>query len=210
MKLPTRIAYLTYSLGWVLTLVYESYARESASPRHGHFSQTFVDQLRRVFDAFCDADLQRVFDSARPIRRSDLVGDTGEWREVAFFNEYRDFGGWYRTSLDDVRADLSTYIFRGTCATQGSSVQVITKFPVSESVSAYEDGQINVRDIDVNVNAPVTASFDNHSEACTFDLPYLFRVSDRDADSLYSLSARSRSYQYASEVTNRWEWQIGV
>ena len=123
---------------WCLPLYPNRTARESASPHHGHFNQTFVDQLRRVFGAFRDADLQRVFDSARPIRCSDLVGDTGEWREVAFFNEYRDFGGWYRTSLDDVRADLSTYIFRGRAQHKSSNVQVITKFPVAESVNAYE------------------------------------------------------------------------
>ena len=66
------------------------------------------------------------------------------------------------------------------------------RFPFEESVKAYENGKSDVRDIDVNVNPAVMASFDNQTEAYTFDLPYLFRASDRDASSLYALSARTR------------------
>ena len=33
---------------------------------------------------------------------SELVSDNGEFREVGFFNEHRDFGNWFRTSIAEI------------------------------------------------------------------------------------------------------------
>jgi hypothetical protein len=57
----------------------------------------------------------------------------------------------------------------------------------------------------VKTNAPVGAHFEKLSQAYTFDLPYLFRVSDIGAHPLYALSPRTISDQYAPEAINRWE-----
>jgi len=82
---------------------------------------------------------------------------------------------------------------------------VTTQFPVEESIKAYEDRKIHRRDIAIHVNAPVRAGFDSQTGAYTFDLPYLFRISDRDAVPLYALNARTPSDRYATDVMNRWE-----
>jgi hypothetical protein len=186
---------------------YAQYERE-VPPQENGIGNSFSDEVRRIFDAFSDADLWRVFDTARPIQCSNLVSDTGEWREVAFFNEYREFGDWHRTSLDKVRDDLAVYTFKGLCDGQRSPVQVKTEFPVDHSFKDYEDGKIGFRDIDVIVNAPVTARFDSQGGVYTFDLPYLFRVSDKDANPLYALNPRTVSDRYAPDVTNRWECKL--
>jgi hypothetical protein len=179
--------------------------RQVPPPQESDYGAKFFDELRRIFGRFRDADLRRVFDAAGPIPCSELVTDKGEWREVAFFNENRKLGDWYRTSLDEVKDDLAVYAFKGSCGGQRAAVQVTTKFPVAESIHAFQDGRIKFKDIDVNVNAPVTASFDSQTRAYTFDLPYLFRDNDQNGERLYSLYPRRLSDRYATEVTNRWE-----
>jgi hypothetical protein len=179
--------------------------RQIPASQDSDFGAKFFDELRRIFGLFRDADLKRVFQSARPIRCGDLTTDKGEWREVAFFNENRKLGDWYRTSIDEVKSDLAVYTFKGSCGGQRAALQVTTKFPVEESLRAYQDGRIHFKDIDVNVNAPVPATFDSQTQAYTFDLPYLFRLSGKDGNFIYSLQPRSVSDTYARDVTNRWQ-----
>src|SRR6516162_692242 len=62
------------------------------------YGRRFFVQLRAVFGRFRDSELQRVFDSAQPIQCSELINEPGEWRTVAFFNEKRELGDWYRTN----------------------------------------------------------------------------------------------------------------
>lgn len=151
----------------------------------------FSDQLRRIFGGFRDLDLERVFQKARPIQCSDLVSDSGEWREVGFFNENRVLGDWFRNNLDELKSRLDVYTFSGPCGKRQSPVWLTTRFPVDP--------------IHVKVNAPVVARFDGQTQVYTFDLPYLFRVSDKNEDPLYALNPRSLSDHYALEVVNRWE-----
>jgi hypothetical protein len=179
--------------------------RQVPPTQEDDYGAKFFDQLRRIFGRFRDADLRRAFDTAGPIPCSELVTDKGEWREVAFFNENRKLGDWYRTSLDEVKSDLAVYIFKGACGGRRAAVQVTTKFPVAESIHAFQDGRIPFKDIDVNVNAPVTASFDSQTQAYTFDLPYLFRDTGQNGERLYTLYPRRLSDRYATDVTNRWE-----
>ena len=174
--------------------------RQVAPPNQSE--KNFFDQLRNLFGRFKEADLRRAFQTARPIRCSELVSDTGEWRPVAFFNEDRKLGEWYHRSLEEVKADLSVYIFKGACTKDQDNVQVITKFPVKDSLDRYGDGRIGLKDVDVNVNAPVTASYNPRTQGYRFELPYLYSVR---GNSVYSLVATTTSDRYATTVTNPWD-----
>jgi hypothetical protein len=171
------------------------------------YSRKFFTQLRGVFGRFRDTDLRRAFEAAQPIQCSELVNDPGVWRTVAFFNEKRELGDWYRSSLDEVKSDLSAFIFKGACQTGHGSVQLTTKFPVSETIEAYNRGRIPFEQIEVNVNAAVRASFDDQTQAYAFDLPYLFLVSNKGAENVYSLDPPylDERTRYASDVVNHWE-----
>jgi len=180
--------------------------RQIEAPSQSDYGSKFADQLRSLFGRFRDTDLRRAFNSALPIRCSELVSGDGEWRPVAFFNEDRKLGEWYHRSLDDVKAELSAYIFKGTCRSEQSTVQVVTKAPVSESLESYSAGKIPAKDILVNVNAGVNASFDPRSEAYQFDLPYLYTVRGMGGSNLvYSLFAPKATDRYATGVTNLWD-----
>jgi hypothetical protein len=185
---------------------YAQHERQIPAPseQDSDYGAKFFDELRRIFGRFRDADLRRVFDSARAAQCSDLATDKGEWREVAFFNENRKLGDWYRTSLDEVRGDLAVYVFKGACGGSHASLQVTTKFPVEESYHRFEDGRIRFDQIDVNVNAPVSATFDPATQAYTFELPYLYRTT-RDGEQVYTLFPRYLNDTYASDVMNHWD-----
>src|SRR5262245_58528326 len=98
------------SMSIVLAFAASAYCPSSvkdASPDTTDNGGRFFNQLQKVFGRFRDSDFQRVFELARPIECSELVTENGEWREVAFFNENRTLGGWYRTSLREVKNDLA-------------------------------------------------------------------------------------------------------
>jgi hypothetical protein len=171
------------------------------------YGRQFFVQLRSVFGRFRDADLQRAFEKAQPIQCSELVNEPGEWRPVAFFNEKRELGDWYRANFDEVKRDLSVFIFKGVCRGDHGPVQLTTKFPVAETVEAFNAGRIGLDAVDVNVNAPVRTSFDSQTQAYIFDLPYLFLVSRQDDESLYSLEPPrlAERDRYATDVIDHWE-----
>ena len=177
-----------------------------ASGQVERYDRKFFIQLRGVFGRFRDSDLERVFDQAKPIQCSELVNDEGEWRTVAFFNENRDLGDWYRRNFDEVKTDPAVFIFKGVCRGEHGPVQLATKFPVTESIEAYNQQRIGFDEIAVNVNPAVRAGFDPQTEAYTFELPYLFLVSERDGDRLYSLNPPRLvdRYNYARNVIDSW------
>jgi hypothetical protein len=179
-------------------------AQQSGDQQYG---RRFFSQLRAVFGRFRDSDLQRVFDKAQPIQCSELINDKGEWRTVAFFNERRELGDWYRSNFEEVRSDLSVYVFKGVCRGDHGPVQLTTKFPVTESVEAYEHGKIPLEEVEVNVNAPVAAFYDPRSQAYTFDLPYLFLISRQDNQNIFSLDPPTLvgRERYAVDVLDHWE-----
>jgi hypothetical protein len=177
------------------------------SPDVARYDRKFFVQLRTVFGRFRDSDLDRVFQTAHPIQCSELVNDPGEWRTVAFFNEKRELGDWYRRSFEEVKTDLAVFIFKGVCRGERASVQLTTKFPVEESVEAYNHDRIGLDEIAVNTNAPVRVGFDSQSEAYAFDLPYLFLISQANSESLYSLDPPrlAERYRYATDVVDHWD-----
>jgi hypothetical protein len=174
---------------------------------NGQYGRRFFVQLRGIFGRFRDSDLQRAFEMAKPIQCSDLINEKGEWRTVAFFNEKRELGDWYRANFEEVKSDLSVFQFKGVCRGDRGPVQLTTKFPVTESMEAFENGKIGLDEVDVNVNAPVGAFFDSRSGAYSFDLPYLFLVSQQDNESLYSLDPPHLldRDKYATEVRDHWD-----
>jgi hypothetical protein len=171
------------------------------------YGRRFFLQLRGVFGRFRDTDLDRAFENAKPIQCSELVSDTGEWRTVAFFNENRTLGDWYRSNLEEVKSDLAVFIFKGVCRGEHGPVQVTTKFPVTESIEAYSQKRIDLDEVEINVNAPVAVSFDSRAQAYTFDLPYLFLVEERGDENIYSLDPPRLAdrTKYAPDVMEHWD-----
>lgn len=180
--------------------------RQIQPPEESQYGRRFFVQLRGVFGRFRETDLERAFDKAQPIQCSELVNDKGEWRTVAFFNEKRELGDWYRANFDEVKRDLSVFMFKGPCRGEHGPVQLSTKFPVTESVEAFNEDRIRLDEIEINVNAPIRASFDVPSNSYTFDLPYLFLVSRNDNERLYSLAPPRLTDRdrYATDVIDHW------
>jgi hypothetical protein len=179
--------------------------RQLPPPDESAYGSKFFGQLHDIFGIFRDEDLRRVFQMAKPIRCSDLIVSKGEWRTVAFFNEDRSLGEWCRNSLEEVKADLSVYIFKGSCKGDRGSIKVTTQFPLRSSIDAYTDGIIPLDQVEVNVNAPVSVVFDQRNQTYNFELPYLFLVGRRNSGDIYSLVAPNREDKYAPEVAHRWE-----
>jgi hypothetical protein len=179
--------------------------RQVPAPQNSESASKFFSQLKSIFGRFRDAELERAFQLADPIQCTELLSGKGEWRPVAFFNENRDLGGWYRSSIAEVRADLTVYIFKGTCKGERGTIDLTTKYPVGESLDAFDAGRIPFDQIDVNVNAPVRLSFDSRTGGYAFDLPYLYLVKRQGNRSTYSLVPPRFGDQYATEVTNAWE-----
>jgi hypothetical protein len=166
------------------------------------YDTRFFQALQRIFETFNDGDLQRVFQAAQPIGCSDLLGD---WRTAAFFNENRNLERWYYKTFEEVQADLSRYIFQGQCGSESATVEVVSRFPVRQSMEAYNKGEIEFARIAFKVNAPVKASFDSRARAYTFELPYLYITGRNGASNTYSMMPPDAAAKYAQEVTNRWD-----
>ncbi len=176
-----------------------------APPEEQAYGSKFFAQLHNIFGIFRDADLRRVFQMAKPIQCSELTASKGEWRTVAFYNEDRSLGEWCRNTIEEVKSDLSVYVFAGSCKGERGAVQVTTKFPVESSIEAYEEGQIPLDQVVVNVNAPVNARLNSRNQTYEWELPYLYLSGRRNSGNIYSLIAPTRDDKYATEVTQRWE-----
>src|SRR5262245_4371759 len=94
-------------------------SQSTAAQSRKVYDSKFFQALKRVFDDFGDVDLQRAFQSARPITCSELVG---HWRQAAFFNEDRSLERWYFKSFEEVQSELSRYIFEGSCPSESETL----------------------------------------------------------------------------------------
>jgi len=205
-----RAVFLTRSLFLVCillasTTLFAQRERQIAPPDSGEFGSKFFAELRSIFGRFRDADLERAFQLAEPIQCTELLSGSGEWRPVAFFNRKRSLGDWYRSNINEVREDLSVYLFKGSCQGDRGTIDLTTKYPVGDSIDAYNAGQIPFSQIDVNVNAPVRLTYDSRSGAYAFDLPFLYLVKRQGSTSIYSLIPPHFGDRYTTEVTNAWE-----
>jgi len=200
---------LTALLPLCISVTLTAQNQTQLQPRQdSQYSRKFFVQLKGIFGRFREADLDRVFDSATPIQCSELVSDKGEWRTVAFFNEKRELGDWYRSNLDEVKRDLTVFVFSGVCRGEHAPVQLTTKFPVTESIEAYTQQKIPFEQVEVSVNAPVRATFDPSTSAYSFDLPYLFLIKQDDSGAdLYSLDPPRLAdrQHYATDVIDHWD-----
>jgi len=166
------------------------------------YDAKFFQVLQVLFDTFRDTDLQRSFQAAPPIGCSELLGD---WRTAAFFNENRNLERWFYKTIEEVQADLSRYIFQGKCSSESADVQVASRFPVRDSMEAYNKGQIEFDRITFRINAPVGAKFDSKARVYAFDLPYLYVTGRNGSNTTYSMMPPDAAAKYVQEVTNRWE-----
>jgi hypothetical protein len=203
----------TSAFGLFLGLCLAGFALHPKSPAQetgekqaedGAYGSRFFDQLRTIFGRFRDSDLERVFEEAQQIQCSELLGRSGQWRPVAFFNEDRRLGDWCRENLEEVKSDLSVYTFKGDCSEKHAVVEVGTEFPVAESYELYRQRKIGQDQIEVIENDPVKAAVNGRTKAYTFELPYLF-LDLAGSKSLYTFVPPDRHAAYARDVTSRWE-----
>jgi hypothetical protein len=175
-----------------------------AQEEESAYGSKFFDQLRGIFGKFRDSDLQKVFQEAQPIQCSELVARKGEWRPVAFFNEDRSLGDWYRENLEEVKAEMTVYTFKGTCSADKGIIKVGSEFPTAAGLKAYHAREIEMAQVDIAVNDPVNAVFNSKTKAYTFDLPYLFR-DNQGPRKLYTFNAPNADSTYAADVKSHWE-----
>jgi hypothetical protein len=169
------------------------------------YSSKFFQQLGIVFGRFRDYDLERAFRDAMQIQCSELLGRSGEWRPVAFFNEDRDLGNWYRANLAEVKADLTVYTFKGSCAGKSESIRVETRYPVAQSLRLYRQRKIELDQVEVRINDPANAGLNRRTRALVFDLPYLFLDPLINYRKVYTLYPPDHDTAYAKEEFSRWE-----
>ena len=184
-----------------VTTGYAQRERQVPPPQEQAYGPQFLDQLQRLFGRFSNADLHHIFETARPVRCAELIRDTGEWQDVAFFNGKRK---WYRTSLAEVKNNPAVYTFRGVCGNQRSTLQVTTKVPIGESLDNQEK-RIDFSDTPVKVNPPVSASFNSDNKSYAFDLPYLFYGKDENGKNVFTFDPRRLSDKYLTHITSHWE-----
>ena len=207
-KLLKHACEILFVCGLVAAGLPAQHEQEAQSDEGSSYGTKFFNQLRTIFGKFRDSDLQRVFEEARPIQCSELVGRKGEWRPVAFFNEDRKLGDWCWENLQQVKSDLVVYTFKGSCSRDQGAIEVATEFPTTESIDAYNQRSVGLNEVDVTVNDPVRASLNNKTMAYTFDLPYLFLTEQRGSLKTYSFNAPNRNSAYATDVSSHWECKL--
>jgi hypothetical protein len=189
----TRLVSISFCLlifvAGVGTTGYGQHEREVPHPTDPDYGPQFFEQLQRMFERYKNGDVHHAFQVARPVQCSELIGDNGEWHDVAFFSGSE--GNWYQENLDEIKADLAVYIFEGMCKDQQSILKVTTKVPVADTR-------------DVKVNPPVTAHFKTDNKSYTFDLPYLFREKV-NGGTFYTFYPKHASDRYVTHITSHWE-----
>ncbi len=151
------------------------------------FGSKFFQDLRTLFGGLERSELERAFQQSKAIECSDLSGQAGEWKQVAFLNDNRSLGNWHYDTIEDVKRDLVKFVFSGICDGKTGGLKVATTYPIVESVKSFRDGNIPFSEIVVRNNNPVGVTFNRAAQAYTFELPYLYLVHDGLASPTYSL-----------------------
>jgi hypothetical protein len=189
---------------WIAVLLVAGIFHTSVGVRGqqpGEYGSRFFQALKSLFDDFSSSDLQRTFQSAPLIKCSELIG---EWRPAAFFNDDRNLERWFHKTFEDVQAELARYRFQSRCETESANVDVTTRFPVRESVDAYNSRKTEFAKILYKSNASVPATFDSRARTYSFDLPYLYLLGRKNGTNQYSLVPPDGSAKPAPEVINQW------
>jgi hypothetical protein len=151
----------------------------SAQQNNGDFGTKFFADLRMLFGRLQQSELDRAFQRANAAHCSDLVGQSGDWKEVAFLNDDRKLGDWHFDNIEDVKRDPTKFVFSGLCRGDRGPVQVTTSYPIGES--------LKTRSIRMRDNDPVSVIFDPPSDSYIFQLPYLYLEGRDSQGSLYTL-----------------------
>lgn len=152
------------------------------------FGEKFVDDLQRLFGRLEVSELDHAFQEAKPIRCSDLIGRTGEWKNVGFLNDNRNLAAWHHEDIDSVKNDPVRFVFSGMCTNEQSPLRLATRYPVKESYDQFRKGAIPFSKIAVRDNAPVSVFFDRPTNSYTFQLPYLYAEGATRAETTYTFT----------------------
>ncbi len=79
------------------------------------FGAKFLGDLQTLFGRLETSELDSAFQRAKAIRCSDLIGKSGEWKDVGFLNDNRNLAAWHHDDIDSVKSDPVRYVFSG-CA----------------------------------------------------------------------------------------------
>ncbi len=150
-----------------------------AQQNNGEFGTKFFADLRMLFGRLQQSELDRAFQRANAVHCSDLVGQSGDWKEVAFLNDDRKLGDWHFETIEDVKRDPTKFVFSGLCRGDRGPVRVMTSYPIAES--------LKTRSVRMRDNDPVSVIFDPPSDSYIFQLPYLYLEGRDSQGSLYTL-----------------------
>src|SRR5262245_4966767 len=152
------------------------------------FGAKFLDNLQTLFGRLETSELDSAFQRAKAIRCSDLIGQSGEWKDVGFLNDNRNLAAWHYGNIDDVKSDPVRYVFSGRCTTEQASLRLATQYPVKESYEQFRKGTIPLSKVAVRDNPPVSVLFDRSTDSYTFQLPFLYAEVASRAETTYTLT----------------------
>src|SRR5262245_48195496 len=166
------------------------------------FGAKFLEDLKTLFGRLETSELDGAFQRAKAIRCSDLVGRSGEWKDVGFLNDNRALTAWHYEDIESVKSDPARFVFSGMCATDQGPLKLSTRYPIEESFEQYRKGSIPLSKVAVRDNPPVSVIFDRATNSYTFQLPYLYTVGPTRAETTYTLVPPTAASRPESGVTD--------
>jgi hypothetical protein len=166
------------------------------------FGAKFLEDLKTLFGRLETSELDSAFQRAKAIRCSDLVGRSGEWKDVGFLNDNRTLAAWHYEDIESVKSDPARFVFSGMCATEQGPLKLSTRYPIEESFEQYRKGAIPLSKVAVRDNPPVSVIFDRATNSYTFQLPYLYAVGPTRAETTYTLVPPTAASRPESGLTD--------
>src|SRR5215470_631433 len=151
------------------------------------FGAKFLDDLQTLFGRLETSELNSAFQRAKAIRCSDLLGRSGEWKDVGFLNDNRNLAAWHYEDIDSVKSDPVRYVFSGMCSTEQAALKLATRYPIKENYDQVRKGTIPISKIAVRDNPPVSVFFDKSTNSYTFQLPFLYTEGTSRVETTYTL-----------------------
>src|SRR5215471_12660763 len=155
--------------------------------QNSDFGARFLDDLQTLFGRLEASELDSAFQRAKAIRCSDLIGKSGEWKDVGFLNDNRNLAAWHYEDIDSVKSDPVRYVFSGMCSTEQAALKLATRYPIKESYDQVRKGTIPISKVAVRDNPPVSVFFDKSTNSYTFQLPFLYAEGASRAETTYTL-----------------------
>src|SRR5262252_4289027 len=156
--------------------------------QNADFGAKFIDDLQALFGRLETSELDAAFQQAKAIRCSDLIGKSGEWRDVGFLNDNRNLAAWHYEDIDSVKSDPVRFVFSGMCSTEQAALRLATRYPVKESYDQFRKGTIPISKVAVRDNPPVSVLFDKSTNSYTFQLPFLYAEGTTRSETTYTLT----------------------